>query len=222
MADLAPNFYMKFTDDDGEPLAGGKIYTYLAGTATPLATFTDNSEDTENTNPIILDSTGYAPIWLGNHSYKFVVKDSSNNILVTQDNVNSIAYEISAGTSSQSVDIAYSDIQSASTTNSILLFSLPARRLLKNITIKHSLAFIGGSISALTAAIGISDNRQEFIEEFNIFQAAGDQRFDNASMNYIGSFANATSILLTVTSTGANLSSLTQGTLTVYYDYENL
>lgn len=222
MADLAPDFYKKFTDDDGNPLNGGKIYTYLAGTNTPLATYTDYGALTQNTNPIILDDTGYAPIRLAKASYKFVVKDADDNLLLTVDNVNSIAYEISAGTSSQSVIIPYSAIQTASTTVAITLFSLPARALLKNVTIKHSQQFLGGSISAVSAEVGISGNAQEFIENFDVFQVVGDQVFDNSQMNYIGSFANATNILLTMVSVGANLSSLTQGSLTVYYDYENL
>ena len=32
----------QFLDNNGLPLSGGKIYTYIAGTTTPLATYTTN------------------------------------------------------------------------------------------------------------------------------------------------------------------------------------
>lgn len=220
--DVAPCFWRKFTDDDGEPLASGKVYTYTAGTSTPLATYTDSTGNTANANPVILDPTGYAPLWLANSSYKFVVKDSLDNILITVDNVRSIANEIASGTTSQSVVVAYSAVQVANTTGSTALFSIPAGYQLRSVAIKHSTSFLGGSISAVSAQVGISTNNQQFIEGLDVFQAVSDSAFDNSIMNYIGSFANATSVLLTMVSVGANLSSLTQGSLTVYYDLQPL
>ena len=44
---------LQFFDNNGNPLVGGKLYTYAAGTTTPLATYTDASSGTPNTNPII-------------------------------------------------------------------------------------------------------------------------------------------------------------------------
>ena len=46
----------QFEKDDGTPLASGKVYTYTAGTSTPLAAYTDNTANTALANPIILDS----------------------------------------------------------------------------------------------------------------------------------------------------------------------
>lgn len=77
----------QFLDSNGEPLAGGKLYTYEAGTSTPLATYTDRDEGTENDNPLILDSEGVGTIWLGSGSYKLVLKDSNDVTLWTQDGV---------------------------------------------------------------------------------------------------------------------------------------
>jgi hypothetical protein len=61
-----------FTKSTGQPLSGGCIYTYQGGTTTQQATYTDYTGGTENTNPIILDTTGSAVMWLGANSYKFV------------------------------------------------------------------------------------------------------------------------------------------------------
>jgi len=51
MSVLAPQPKAQFFDANGNPLVGGKVYTYAAGTSTPLSTFTDASEGTANTNP---------------------------------------------------------------------------------------------------------------------------------------------------------------------------
>lgn len=78
-------------NDNGDPLAGGKIFTYLAGTTTPAATYTNSSGTIAHTNPIILDGAGRVPsgeIWLTDGvTYKFVVQDSVNNLIGTYDNL---------------------------------------------------------------------------------------------------------------------------------------
>ena len=73
-------------DDDGAPLAGGKLYTYEAGTSTPKTTYSDYDYTTPNANPIILDSRGEALIF-GTGLYKFVLQDSGGNAVWTVDNV---------------------------------------------------------------------------------------------------------------------------------------
>lgn len=60
-----------FLDANGIPMANGCLFTYQAGTSTPLATYTDSTGTTPNANPVILDSTGSAVIWLGPTTYKF-------------------------------------------------------------------------------------------------------------------------------------------------------
>ena len=63
---------VNFLTATGQPLSGGCIFTYQAGTTTPQATYTDYTGSVSNTNPVILDVTGSAVIWLGTNSYKFV------------------------------------------------------------------------------------------------------------------------------------------------------
>lgn len=77
-------------DANGDPLVGGKIYTYLAGSTTPVSTYTDSTGVTAQANPIILNSLGLSasPIWLtGGVSYKFVIKDSADVTLRTIDGI---------------------------------------------------------------------------------------------------------------------------------------
>ena len=84
---LSPEPKLQFFNNSGQPLIGGLLYTYEAGTSTPSETFTSSSGDTLNTNPIILDGRGEANVWLGPSPYKFRLCDSSNAVIWTVDNV---------------------------------------------------------------------------------------------------------------------------------------
>ena len=80
----------QYFDNNGVPLAGGLIYTYQAGTSTPLATYTDNGGITANANPIVLDSAGRVPyeIWMfTGYSYKFVIQSATATSIQTLDNL---------------------------------------------------------------------------------------------------------------------------------------
>ena len=80
----------QYFDNNGVPLAGGLIYTYQAGTSTPLATYTDNNGITANANPIVLDSAGRVPyeIWMfTGYSYKFVIQSATATSIQTLDNL---------------------------------------------------------------------------------------------------------------------------------------
>jgi hypothetical protein len=87
MAVLSPAAKTSFVDAAGEPLVGGLLYTYIAGTTTPQTTYTDSTAVTANTNPIVLDSRGEANVWLGGAIYKFVLKDSVGALIWSVDNI---------------------------------------------------------------------------------------------------------------------------------------
>jgi hypothetical protein len=81
-------------DNNGVPLAGGLIYTYLAGTTTPATTYTSNTGLTAHPNPIVLDAAGRiatGEVWLTTGvDYKFLVKTSVGVQLGSYDNIPSI------------------------------------------------------------------------------------------------------------------------------------
>jgi microcystin-dependent protein len=80
----------QFFTTTGQPLAGGLIYTYQAGSSTPLATYTDNTGVTANANPIVLGTDGRpsSEIWLTyGYNYKFVLKDAGGTTIQTYDNL---------------------------------------------------------------------------------------------------------------------------------------
>jgi hypothetical protein len=87
-------FAGQFFDNNGQPLSGGKIFTYAAGTTLPQATFTSASGTTPHANPIILDSAGRVPggeIWLTDGLvYKFVIETATNVLIGTFDNITGV------------------------------------------------------------------------------------------------------------------------------------
>jgi hypothetical protein len=101
----------QFFTNSGIPLAGGKLYTYAAGTTTPAVTYTSSSGATPHSNPIILNSAGRVAtgeIWLNPSPYKFLLKDSNDVLIATYDNISGIgaaSYQVDnfTGTGSQTI-----------------------------------------------------------------------------------------------------------------------
>lgn len=78
----------QFFDNNGQPLAGGLVYSYISGTTTPTPTYIDAGGTTANSNPVVLDSTGRANIWLlTTLSYKIVVQSSTGQQIYTVDGI---------------------------------------------------------------------------------------------------------------------------------------
>lgn len=97
--ELLPNIRSRFCDANNVPLAGGKLYTYEAGTTVPLATYTDQAATTPNTNPIILDDNGEAVIFITSGvQYKFVLKDANDVQIWSQDNASGVGFSGNLGT----------------------------------------------------------------------------------------------------------------------------
>ena len=84
---LTPSPKVQFFESNGEPLVGGKLYTYAAGTSSPLATYTDSTGNTTNANPVILDSRGEANVWLGPSRYKWVLYDADDVLIWSVDGI---------------------------------------------------------------------------------------------------------------------------------------
>lgn len=83
-------------DDDGNPLAAGKIYTKITNTNTDKATYTDATGGSQHANPVILDSAGRADIWLADdQEYRIIVKDANDNAIGnTLDNQSGIGLSV--------------------------------------------------------------------------------------------------------------------------------
>jgi hypothetical protein len=81
----------QYFSNDGLLGAGYKIWTYVGGDVTPLATFTDSTGDTEHENPIVLDASGRPPgdgVWLTQGvAYKFILTTDDDDTIETVDNI---------------------------------------------------------------------------------------------------------------------------------------
>jgi len=93
---LSPTPKLQFFDLNGAPLSGGLLYTYAAGTTTPLASYTDSTGNFANTNPIVLDSRGEANVWLEGAIYKFALYTSVGVLIWTVDNINGSTFSSNA------------------------------------------------------------------------------------------------------------------------------
>ncbi len=111
--------------------------------------------------------------------------------------------------------LSYSAFQTASTVSTVSATTLADNRTLFAIIIKHSQVFTGSLISALTMDVGIAGDPTKFINGFNPAQAVSASAQDSALVLYFP--AVATDIKVRLTATGANLSALSQGSVTLYF-----
>ena len=99
----SPVFYA--ATPTGAPAAGYKVFSYAAGTSTPLSTYptsADASAGTNaNANPVVLDANGQAQIWLSDALYKIVLETDLNVTVWTIDNVSGSSGSSSGSTSSE-------------------------------------------------------------------------------------------------------------------------
>mgnify|MGYP000134242622 CR=1 FL=1 len=78
----------QFSDSNGNPLNGGKLFCYLAGSSSVLSpTYTNNTgSPIENPNPIVLDSAGRLPVsvWLPADVSCHLVLTTSAGVIVEE------------------------------------------------------------------------------------------------------------------------------------------
>lgn len=87
MAKLSPFPTGQELDDNGNPLAGGTVDFYEAGTLTRKAAYSSQDESVVLANPATFDSAGRLEIWLGEGAYYIIVKDSAGNLIDERDNI---------------------------------------------------------------------------------------------------------------------------------------
>ena len=120
----------QFFDANGVPLAGGRLYTYAAGSTTPETTYTASDGLTANSNPIILNSagrvSGTTEVWLTiTTAYKFVLKTDADVQLWSADDISGIAgvgnpLPVSSGGTGRATATAYAVVCGGTTATGAL------------------------------------------------------------------------------------------------------
>jgi microcystin-dependent protein len=78
----------QFFDDNGDPLNGGKLYAYQAGTSTPLSIYTTENLDVPHANPAVCDAAGRLTAFIEDGiSYKFRLFTSADVLVDEWDEV---------------------------------------------------------------------------------------------------------------------------------------
>jgi hypothetical protein len=81
------NIAKQFFDNNGDPLAGGKLFFYETGTSTLAATYSNAAQTTANTNPVILDASGRMGDVFYEGGLKIILTDASDVTIETRDPV---------------------------------------------------------------------------------------------------------------------------------------
>lgn len=110
------------------------------------------------------------------------------------------------------------DLTDADTSEDEVLFNLPARGKVWAVNIKHSTAFSGGTLSAMTVSVGDSSSPTLYATAFDVFQAAGDTAFQDgpASPNFVSSTWAARDVFARFTATGDNMNNVTAGSVDIH------
>jgi hypothetical protein len=97
-AQVSPIPFIKptWSNNSGQPCSGCQLFTYQAGTTTPLVTYSDSAGTIPNANPVILDATGRANVFLGSSAYKFVLESSGGITYWTEDNITATSLSLLA------------------------------------------------------------------------------------------------------------------------------
>jgi hypothetical protein len=75
-------------DMDGEPLSGGFLFFFAAGTTTPQSAFQDQLLSIVFPNPIVLDASGRVPMfYLADGNIKIRLTDKSGVVVIAADNL---------------------------------------------------------------------------------------------------------------------------------------
>ena len=184
----------QFFSNSGVPLAGGFLYTYAAGTTTPLATYTTAAGTTANSNPIVLNSAGRLDneVWLTSTlTYKFVLKDSGGVTIATYDDIPGIG-TVSGLTSGTS------------------LLSGNGSGGFNNVVIGSNLSFVGGTLSATTGGSGAGSVQSVAVTAPNNFTVTG------SPVTTTGTIALAFSgVPITIPNGGTGVTSLTANAVMV-------
>jgi hypothetical protein len=170
---VSPVGIQQFHDNNGDPLAGGKLLFFEAGTSTLTPAYADFNLTTPLSNPVILDAGGRAPqLFLAATSYKQVLQDALGVTLWTADNIVTPT-ALRSTTATSSITGTNHNVPVPAGIISFLTFS--------NTTPLTVTGFSGGTPGQILI-IRAGQNAPVFLEHLNSGSLANNQLF-----NFVGS-----------------------------------
>lgn len=154
---ISPILNAQVVTNAGAPASGWKIYSYVAGSTTPLPVYTDASGTVAQSNPVILNASGFptqGQLWLEDTKlYKFVLTDQNDVLQRTFDQI--------SGVNDPSLVSAeqWQDIGTIATFVSASSFSLAGDLVSeyhvgRRVQLKQGVGFVYGYITASSYASG--------------------------------------------------------------------
>lgn len=126
MLNLIPFIQLREFDNSGYLLAGGKMYFYRAGSTTPLETFADANGSILNTNPVVLDASGSAKIFLLPVKYRVEIYDYSDTLIHEIDNIGA-SDSSASGTGSFAIVKTYDELRNLTEDYDVVLVTDPLK-----------------------------------------------------------------------------------------------
>lgn len=114
------------------------------------------------------------------------------------------------------VTFSHTAFQTAALANTLTLATLPLKTVLHQVMIKQSTAFAGTSITAYNLSVGVSGSNSKYAIPFDVFQAVSDTARSITQVEDVPSYSGSTTLQITATSVGANLSASTAGSVDVW------
>lgn len=189
---------------------GGDEYFQVGGSQTTLCQDTTaTTGDTLCVDKAGAGETGNIREW----------QDNSGNVLASIDKDGKISAEPGGNIGScKKYTKTFTDLTDADTEQDPVLFNLPARGKVWAVNIKHSTAFSGGGLSAMTVSVGDSTSPTLYALAFDAFQAVADDKFQDgpSAPNFLSSTWAARDVFARFTSTGANMNAVTAGSVDVH------
>jgi hypothetical protein len=191
---LAPLAKLRFVDNNGVPLAGGKVFTYVAGQTTKQATYTDASGATLNPNPVILDSRGEAAIWFDQTlAYKVTLAPSTDTDpptapIWTVDNIpaNNLNQLLSASGGSALIGFLPAGVGAVLTTVQQYLRDLNSKLNGVNVISVDMAPYNGNLSAALDAALAANASATVLVLGAADYNIVGKYKLPTAAGNGVG------------------------------------
>lgn len=157
------------------------------------------------------------------HFYAMVRTASPTSEMVDGVTTQVLAEQIVAGAGVpcwRKYTVTHAQLQTAALSNYVTLFTLPGGGVVHGVKIKHSERFVGSGITDYKVSVGISGNATKYAAAYDVDTVVADTTFQLSTT--VGGETHAstgTPILLTATTTGANLDQSSAGSVDVWVLY---